>query len=400
VWQPVSRRRRFLRRLRAPPRRDAGGARYRQRAPRRLAVERLLVLFHDGRGRRGPRVLRPLPRRLDLQLLKRRARARRRARIAGGRAGARIAGGRGAATPSRRGSWRRSGRGRPFLILPRGRLRRRPHSRPPRAFPSRAGARGGRRWGRRGGRSAPPFPAPAPPPVYGDGWAGRCRPDPRRARGLRSPGPPGGVVRIGKIRKGPFLILPMRDVPPGPPAARRAASPPPAARLPRRPPRGFPAARPGDSGLRDQAREEELGIAGGPRRRSPEACPGSRVHRERGDAPPAGPRGVGRSARRGNSGAPGRSPGDEVAGEGLEAGAAGSGDAAYPHPRPHSRAAPGILDLAAERPCLAVACRPASAHPPAPFGRQRVAGAADRLRSWWHCPISFPGGFATRGGWK
>ena len=71
MWHGVSSRRVFLRRLRAPPRRDAGGARYRQRAPRRLAVERLLVLFHDGRGRRGPRVLRPLPRRLDLQLLKR-----------------------------------------------------------------------------------------------------------------------------------------------------------------------------------------------------------------------------------------------------------------------------------------------------------------------------------------
>jgi len=46
----------------------------------------------------------------------------------------------------------------------------------------------------------------------------RRRPDPRRARGLRAPrpwDPPGGVVQIGKIRNRPFLILPIRDMPPG-----------------------------------------------------------------------------------------------------------------------------------------------------------------------------------------
>ncbi|MEI6450515.1 MAG: hypothetical protein WCP98_11300 [Actinomycetes bacterium] len=42
-----------------------------------------------------------------------------------------------------------------------------------------------------------------------------------RTRGLHAPrppglqDPPGGVVRIGKIRNGPFLILPIRDMPPG-----------------------------------------------------------------------------------------------------------------------------------------------------------------------------------------
>jgi hypothetical protein len=34
------------------------------------------------------------------------------------------------------------------------------------------------------------------------------------------PGPPGGVVRNGKIRIGLFLILPIRDMPPARPAAR------------------------------------------------------------------------------------------------------------------------------------------------------------------------------------
>ena len=41
----------------------------------------------------------------------------------------------------------------------------------------------------------------------------------RRTRGLRAPrpprDPPAGVVRIGKIRNSPFLILPIRDMPPG-----------------------------------------------------------------------------------------------------------------------------------------------------------------------------------------
>ena len=44
----------------------------------------------------------------------------------------------------------------------------------------------------------------------------------RRARGLRAPrppppgprNPPGGVVQIGKTRNGPFLILPICDMPP------------------------------------------------------------------------------------------------------------------------------------------------------------------------------------------
>ena len=56
--------------------------------------------------------------------------------------------------------------------------------------------------------------------------ARRCRPDPRHARGLRAarrPRPPGEVVRIGKIRNGPFLILPI-GVRPRPPAARRVST--------------------------------------------------------------------------------------------------------------------------------------------------------------------------------
>ena len=60
------------------------------------------------------------------------------------------------------------------------------------------------------------------------GRPGRCRPDLRRARGLRAarpPEPPGGVVQIGKIGKGPFLILPIREMPLRPPRRGRVSSP-------------------------------------------------------------------------------------------------------------------------------------------------------------------------------
>ena len=48
--------------------------------------------------------------------------------------------------------------------------------------------------------------------------AGGERPPPASARPPQPPGSrdaPGGVVRIVKIRNGPFLILPIRDMPPG-----------------------------------------------------------------------------------------------------------------------------------------------------------------------------------------
>ena len=57
-----------------------------------------------------------------------------------------------------------------------------------------------------------------------DGASGASAADGASGASAADAGRPGGVVRIGKIRKGPFLILPIRDMPPRPPAARQAST--------------------------------------------------------------------------------------------------------------------------------------------------------------------------------